>query len=182
MGVLYNEQASYIKQLVLLLNITRLYRCHCDSCGAGVIMAKLTVKQEVLFNSLKTSLRKQVALEYIKLGYDNGTKAYLNACKKLKKKPARSPVSASSEILNNPDVIEFIDSVRVKVAEKVQIDAEWVLEQAVDMFKVCRDAGQLNPAKGFLELAGKHCNINAFKERIELDATIQVTKIEREIV
>lgn len=145
-------------------------------------MAKLTAKQEGLFNALTTSLRKQVALEYIKLGYDNGTKAYLNACKKLKKKPARSPVSASSEILNNPDVIKFIDSVRAKVAEKVQIDAQWVLEQAVAMFKVCKESGEVNTAKGFLELAGKHCTINAFKEKIEIEANVQVTEIRRKIV
>ena len=84
-------------------------------------MSKLTEKQKVLFNSLTSSLRKQVALEYIKLNYDNGTKAYLNACKKLKKKPSKNPVTSASEILNYPNVTAFIDSVRVKVAEKVQV-------------------------------------------------------------
>ena len=145
-------------------------------------MGKLTVKQEKLFNSLKTSLRKQVALEYIKLNYDNGTKAYLNACKKLKKSPSKNPVTSASEILNYPNVIQFIDSVRVKIAEKVQVDAQWVLKQAVNMFEVSKKAGDLKASKGFLELVGKNAAVMAFKEKIEIDANVQVTEITRKIV
>lgn len=145
-------------------------------------MSKLTEQQKILFNSLTSSLRKQVALEYIKLNYDNGTKAYLNACKKLKKKPSKNPVTSASEILNYPNVTAFIDSVRVKVAEEVQVDAQWVLEQSIDMFKTSKRAGDLKASKGFLELVGKNASVMAFKEKIELDANVQVTEITRKII
>lgn len=91
-------------------------------------MAKLTNKQKTLFNSLSSTLRKEFALAYIKLGYDNGTKSYLNACKKLKRKPSKNPVVSASEILNYPEVTDFINSVRKNVAEEVQIDAGYVLK------------------------------------------------------
>lgn len=100
----------------------------------------LTAKQKNLFNSLKTSLRKQVALEYIKLGYDNGTKSYLNACKKLNKIPSKNPVTSASEILNYPNVIKFIDSVREKVADSVQLNAEWVLRNLEKVALRCMSA------------------------------------------
>ena len=162
------------------------------------IMGKLTNKQEDLFNSLKTSLRKQVALEYIKLGYDNGTKAYLNACKKLKKKPSRNPVTSASEILNYPNVVEFIDSVRVKVAEEVQVDAKWVLKQLKSVADRCmtvepvmvrgddgmEESGEYkfdsSGANRSLELIGK--TMKLFTDKVELEANVQVTEITRKII
>ena len=145
-------------------------------------MSKLTVKQKALFNAIESSLRKETAIEYIKGGYSSGIQAYKNACDKLDKNPSKNPDVSSAEILNYPSVTDFIDSVRMAAAEKVQIDANWILEQAVDMFKVCKEAGELNVSKGFLELAGKHCDINAFKERVEIEANVRVTEIRRKIV
>lgn len=145
-------------------------------------MSKLTAKQEALFNQIESSLRKETALEYIKGGYSSGIQAYKDACDKLNKKPAKNPSVSSTEILNYPSVKAFIDSVRVVAAEKAQIDANWILEQAVDMFKICKEAGELNTSKGFLELAGKHCDINAFKERVEVEGKVEITQITRKII
>ena len=69
-----------------------------------------------------------------------------------------------SENLSKPLIAEFIQQSMDIRSEKVEINAEWVLAQAVEMFGVCKELGETNTAKGYLELAGKHCTINAFKE------------------
>ena len=87
-----------------------------------------------------------------------------------------------SENLSKPLIAQYIQLLADERSKRVEIDADWVLEQAVDMFKVCKELGELAPAKGFLELAGKHCKINAFKEIVELEGNVQITQIERKII
>lgn len=101
-------------------------------------MSKLTAKQEELFNNMGSGLRKEVAIQYIKNGYENGTKAYLAACKKLKRKPSKNPETSASEILNYPNVIAFIHSTKIEAAREAQIDANWVLKrlQSIDEMDV----------------------------------------------
>ena len=87
-----------------------------------------------------------------------------------------------SENLSKPLIAAKIQESMSKRSTEVEIDANWVLEQAVMMFKKANDLDNLNAAKGFLELAGKHCNVGAFKERIELEANVNVTEIVRKII
>ena len=91
--------------------------------------AKLTPEQKKLFNKIESELRKQCALSYIEGGYENKTQAYITASKKLNKKPSKNPDVSAAEILNYPSVVDFINSVRVNVAESVQIDASYVLRR-----------------------------------------------------
>ena len=141
-------------------------------------MTKLTDRQKELFNNLGSTLRKEVALAFIKQGYSNGTQAYLKACKKMKKKPAKNTATAASEILNYPKVKAFIESVLIEVADNVQINAQWVLDQAVEMINISKDAGNLKVAKGYLEMAGKHVIIGAFSEKIDINlrAVVKITR------
>lgn len=90
---------------------------------------KLTKEQESLFKAITTPLRQHTALAYIANGYTNGSEAYRVACKKIKKKPANNHDSASSEILKFPEVVAFIDSVRLVAAESANIDAKYVLDR-----------------------------------------------------
>ena len=149
---------------------------------------KLTAKQETLLSRITTPLRVETALAFIRNGYQNGTKAYLEACKKLKRKPAKVPDSSASEILAFPEVSAFIDSVKYQAAETVNIDAAWVLSQAVKVHQRCMQAeavldregnpvliedasGNLVPAYTFehsganksLEIIGKHISVKAFE-------------------
>lgn len=90
---------------------------------------KLSDEQKKLFNSLTTQFQKEISLAYIETGYSNQSEAYRVACKKTGKKQAKNIVAAASESLNNPNVTEFLDSVRVVVADDVQIGAKYVLDR-----------------------------------------------------
>lgn len=83
-------------------------------------MKKLTVKQEALLKAITQQLRRETALAYISLGYENQTKAYLLACETMGREPSKNPEVSGSEILNYPNVVDFLDSVRIAVAEEVQ--------------------------------------------------------------
>jgi phage terminase small subunit len=88
---------------------------------------KLTNHQEALFNSLNSKLQQETAIAFIRDGYENQTRAYLSACESLNKKPSKNPETSASEILSYPKVIDFLDSIRIEVAENVKVDAEWLL-------------------------------------------------------
>lgn len=167
---------------------------------------KLTAKQEALLAKITTPLRVETALAFIRNGYDNQTKAYKDACKKLKRKPAKVAFASASEILNFPEVAAFIDSVKHEAAETVNIDAAWVLSQAVKVHYRCMQAeavldregrpvlvedgkGDLVPAYTFehaganksLEIIGKHVDVRAFDG--EGSNTVeQITKVQIEVV
>ena len=98
----------------------------------------LTEEQEQLLNNIESELRKQCALCFIDNGYENKTKAYLDACEKLNKKPSKNPATSGAEILNYPNVVEFIDSIRKNVAEETQINAAYVLRrlQEIDQLDI----------------------------------------------
>jgi len=87
----------------------------------------LTDEQQSLFNAITSKLRQETALAFIRGGYDNQTQAYLSACKALNKKPSNRPETSAYEILSYPEVNGFIDSIKEKAAEGVNIDAKWLL-------------------------------------------------------
>lgn len=90
---------------------------------------KLTKEQELLFNEMTSKLQQEVALAFIKNGYENKKKSYLDGCENANKKPSKNPETSGCEILGYPNVIAFVDSVRVTVAESVNIDANYVLSR-----------------------------------------------------
>lgn len=92
-------------------------------------MSKLTAKQKELLADITQPLRRETALAFISGGYENQTEAYLSACKKLSKKPSKTPVSSASEILSYPNVKEFIDSFKEVAAIATQTNAEYVLRR-----------------------------------------------------
>jgi len=87
----------------------------------------LTDKQQSLFNAITSKLRQETALAFIRGGYTNQTQAYLAACEELNKKPSNRPETSAYEILTYPEVSGFIDSIKEKAAEGVNIDAKWLL-------------------------------------------------------
>jgi hypothetical protein len=127
-------------------------------------------------------------MAYIKGGYDNGTQAYLSACKALKRKPSKNPETSASEILGYPNVVEFINLVRVDAAKSVNIDAEWVLMSAKRVFDRCMQDEQVMAKDGptgeykfehsgankALEIIGKHIDIQAFNEKSTVDTNVKV--------
>mgnify|MGYP000215170264 CR=1 FL=1 len=90
---------------------------------------ELTDKQARLLADITQDLRRETALAFISGGYENQTEAYLAACKKLNKKPSRTPVSSASEILSYPNVKDFINSFKEEAAKATQTTAEYVLRR-----------------------------------------------------
>ena len=128
-------------------------------------MDKLTTKQEVLFNAITSGLRKEVAAQYIKNGYENGNQAYLAACKRLKRKPSKNPETSSCEILSYPNVVAFIESTQIEAAHEAQIDANWVLKgikELTDRLALSEDPKAAY--KGY-ELGGKYLTL--FSDKVD---------------
>lgn len=150
-------------------------------------MTKLSSSQKELFKAITQELRRETALAFIAGGYENQTKAYLSACKKMKREPSKNPETSASEILSYPNVIEFINSVKIVVAEEAQIDAAWVLRQAVKVHERCMQAEAVIDKEGgstgeykfehsgankALEIIGKHVNVQAFLDKKEVEVSI----------
>jgi phage terminase small subunit len=121
----------------------------------------------------------------------NGTQAAIRAG--YSKKTA---YSIAEELLRKPEIKEAVALAMAKREERTEINADWVLKQAVKLHERCMqeiepftdkkgnhihsDDGRplyvfnANGAAKALELAGKHIGVQAFKERIEHSGSIQL--------
>lgn len=149
---------------------------------AGV---KLTAKQQSFVDEYLIDMNATQAA--IRAGYSQKTAAQIG-----------------DENLRKPVIADAIANALKDRAEKVQIDAEWVLNNAVRVFERCMQNepvkyqngdpvyvgtpnGDLAPAYKFehagankaLEIIGKHIDVQAFKDRLEHSGGTQnVTTIE----
>ena len=103
---------------------------------------KLTAKQQMFVK------------EYLK--DFNGTQAAIRAG--YSSKYARC---TASEYLAKPNIQAAVQAEMEKRNKRVEIDADWVLEQAVRMFKKTEDEDPSCASK-FLKMVGDHVNIEAF--------------------
>jgi phage terminase small subunit len=88
----------------------------------------------------------------------------------------------SSRLLSNVMVQKALAESSRQRAEKTGITAEWVLAEAAKSYQInartkTDDEGnevQINPAaaKGFLELVGKHVEVQAFKDKVEQSGSL----------
>lgn len=113
----------------------------------------------------------------------NATKAAIRAG--YSEKTARQ---MGSENLSKPDVQEFISELMASRSERLQIDADWVLEQAVKVHERCMQAepAMVNgePSGEFkfehagankaLEIIGKHVKVQAFADKVISETTVTV--------
>lgn len=128
-------------------------------------MSKLTIEQEVLFNAITSGLRKEVATQYIKNGYENGKQAYLAACKRLKRKPSKNPETSSCEILRYPNVVAFLESTQIEAAREAQIDANWVLKGIKELTDMLVAGDDPKAAYKGYELGGKYLTL--FSDKVD---------------
>ena len=70
------------------------------------------------------------------------------------------------ENLTKPNIAEAIAEAQAKRAEKCGIDAAWVLKEAKRTYDACHAADKLSEAVSALKLVGTHVDVQAFKERI----------------
>jgi phage terminase small subunit len=100
---------------------------------------------------------------------------------------AKTAYSQGQRLLKHVEVSAEITKAKQKREEKTEINAEWVLIQAAKMHQKCMqevpvmvkgEDGQMVPSGEYkfdsagagkaLEIVGKHTNIQAFKEKLEL--------------
>jgi len=94
-----------------------------------------------------------------------------------------------SRLLSNVMVQERITELKSDREKRLQIDADWVLKQAVKVHERCMQAEPVivggEPtgeykfdsagANKSLELVGKHVNVQAWKEKLEIEAAENMT-------
>jgi len=76
-----------------------------------------------------------------------------------------------AENLAKPDIKEAIDEVRERLALAAQIDALWVLRELHRLYESAVDADNFPAAVLVLEKIGKHTDVLAFKEQVEVKVT-----------
>jgi phage terminase small subunit len=128
-------------------------------------MSKLTARQQRFVDEYLIDLNASQAA--IRAGYSEKTSRAI-----------------ASELLTKPNIQEAINAAQAERNQKTKIDAAWVLEQAAQSYIVnsteyMDEQGRMvplnaNAARGFLELAGKHVGVQAFKEKIETETTLKV--------
>lgn len=136
-----------------------------------------------------TEFNKRVCEEYFRMKKPECGPAYLAAGGK-----GKEPVKLGSEILTKPECQAYLDELREERVKAVQIDAQWVLNQAVEVHKRCMQAepvldrdgehvfvetaeGDMVPAYKFehagatksLEIIGKHVGVQAFNEKTTVE-------------
>lgn len=80
-------------------------------------------------------------------------------------------VNTKASVLKNRDNIAArVASLKSVRNEKALVDAVWVLNEAVDLYKECRLEGDRTTAKGSLEIIGKHVDVKAWDKTVELGA------------
>lgn len=133
-------------------------------------MSKLTAKQEMFCKEYLVDLNATQAAK--RAGYSEKT-AKESGCENLTK-------------LN---IQERIAELKAGREERLQIDADWVLRQAVKVHERCMQAEPIivngestgeykfdsSGANKALELVGKHVNVQAWKEKIEIEAAENMT-------
>lgn len=80
---------------------------------------------------------------------------------------ARTAEAQGSRLLTNVKVAYGIQTAKADRELSTQIDARYVLRQAVKMHEKCLAMGDHGPAVRALELVGKHVNVQAFAEKVE---------------
>jgi phage terminase small subunit len=104
-----------------------------------------------------------------------------------------------SENLAKPDIQNAITSLKIERSARLEVDADWVLQQAINLFQRCMqevrptkhpktgkmltdDAGNslftfnASAANRALELIGKHVEVGAFKDRLEIETTKSIVE------
>jgi len=76
-----------------------------------------------------------------------------------------------------PNVVKAIEAVLAKRLEASDIDAEWVLMEAVDNVLIARQKGQIAASNSALQLVAKHCMVDAFAaDKVKIDTADDVVE------
>ena len=126
-------------------------------------MPELTPKQQRFAEEYLVDMNATQAA--IRAGYSERT-AYRTGCDNLKK----------------PHIRVLIERGMEARSEKTGIDAQWVLDELEKQYGKCDEEGDRRTAVAALEKIGKHVDVEAFKEKREIENTHVVKSITRKII
>lgn len=87
----------------------------------------------------------------------------------------KTATEAAYETLMKPHIQEYISKLKSEREEKLEINAQWVLNQAIKVHNMTiEDKDHTNALKS-LDLIGKHINIKAFDNKINVDQKTEHT-------
>jgi len=120
----------------------------------------------------------------------NAKRSYMRVHPRVKERTAETE---GAKLLRKPEIDSYLRMKSKEIADKCDIDAEWVLRQAVAVHERCMQAspvldrkgeqvyvdtpeGDMVPAFTFdapganksLEIVGKHVDVQAFKEKVDV--------------
>lgn len=124
-------------------------------------MGKLTAKQEMFCKEYLIDLNATQAAR--RAGYSE------NAARQQ-----------GAENMAKPVILERVQGLMAKRSEKVGVDAEWVLRGIESLTDELRHSEAPKDAYKGYELMGRHLKL--FTDKVEMEATVQVTEIQRKIV
>lgn len=119
----------------------------------------LTVKNEL------TEQQKLFCKEYVKdfnatqaatrAGYSENT-AHAQGCRLLKHVKAA----------------EYIEELKEKRMDRLDIDADWVLRELIALYGQCTDNNDRLNARGTMQLIGKHVSVGAFEDKSKINQNV----------
>lgn len=122
----------------------------------------------VSFDGMKNEKRRRFCAEYL---VDlNATQAAIRAGYSEK-----TAYSQGQRLLKNAEIKQYLSKAMAKRAEEAKIDADWVLAELKTNLRLAREREEIGHANKAIELIGKHTNIGAFTDK--LDVTSQGERV-----
>lgn len=123
----------------------------------------------------------------------NGSQAYKRAGFKVKNDNVAR--AQASKLLTKPNIEKRIEQLKAERAERTEITADWVLKEAVEVYKMAKGVlpcvmsytkdgamhkmevhkTNLKEANRALEIIGKHVTVKAFEKEIDLGDNVMFT-------
>lgn len=85
---------------------------------------------------------------------------------------AKTAGQQGERLLKNVEIAAAVAEAMQERAAKAEIDALWVLNEARSTYEAARAADKLGEAVSALKLVGTHIDIQAFKERVAQEHTL----------
>lgn len=142
-----------------------------------------------------TQKEEMFAREYI-IDF-NGTQAYIRAGFKVKNDNVAK--TQASKLLTKPTIVKRLEELRAERNERVEITADWVLKEAVSVYRMAKGElpcvmsytnkegktqkvelhkTNLKEANRALEIIGKHVSVKAFDKELDLGDGVVVFKVQ----
>lgn len=90
------------------------------------------------------------------------------------------PPDYGYQLVQRPEIQAAVDRIVSHRAQAAEIDAEWVLMEAVDNHRISRQRGNLAASNKALDLVARHIMVDAFAaQKVDMDVNSSEAMIER---